>query len=145
MASLLYYEDVKEGDEIDSLTKKPTKRQLVEWAGASGDFNEVHYDKDYAQQEGGLPGVIVHGRLKAAFLTQLLTDWIGEKGRVRMFSVQYRRIDFPDKVLMCKGKVKGKWEEDGEYCVECQIWIENEDGEVTVEGNAIVNVPARNQ
>lgn len=66
MTAQLYWDDVKVGVEIPRLIKHPTTRQLVKWAGASGDYYEVHYDKDFAQDKG-LQGVIVHGRLKAAF------------------------------------------------------------------------------
>ena len=86
MAEQLFYEDVEVGMEIPPLVKNPTTRQLVKWAGASGDFYEIHYDKDFATA-AGLPGVIVHGRLKSAFLGQLLTDWIGEEGTVEKMAV----------------------------------------------------------
>lgn len=79
MAEQPYYEDIEEDTELPCLSKHPTTRQLVKWAGASGDYYEVHYDKDFAQSKG-LPGVIIQGRLKAAFLGQLMTDWIGEQG-----------------------------------------------------------------
>ena len=60
MAEQVFYEDVEVGSEIPCLVKHPTPRQLVKWAGASGDYYEIHYDKDFAQANG-LPGIIVHG------------------------------------------------------------------------------------
>ena len=57
---------VNAGDEIPELVKHPTTRQLVQYAGAQGDFYEIHYDQEYARSVG-LPGVILHGLLKAAF------------------------------------------------------------------------------
>jgi acyl dehydratase len=50
--SKVYYEDIEVGAEISPLVKKPTTRQLVRWAGATGDFNEPHYDKDMALSWG---------------------------------------------------------------------------------------------
>ena len=64
---------VKAGEEIPELVKHPTTRQLVQYAGASGDFYEIHYDQDFARSTG-LPGVILHGLLKAGFLAQLVTS-----------------------------------------------------------------------
>ena len=61
------------GQEIPELIKDPTTRQLVQYAGAQGDFYEIHYDQEYAKSVG-LPGVILHGLLKAAFLGQLQVD-----------------------------------------------------------------------
>ena len=79
MGEPVFWEDVEEGMAIPTIVKVPSTRQLVQYAGASGDFYEIHYDKDYAQGTG-LPGVIIHGALKNAFLAQLVTDWIGEQG-----------------------------------------------------------------
>ena len=138
----LYYEDVAEGMEIPPLVKNPTTQQLVKWAGASGDYYELHYDKDFAQSTG-LSGVIVHGRLKSSILAQLLTDWIGEEGTIRKISVQHRGMDFPGEQLTCKGRVTRKYIEDGEHLVECEIWTENPRGERTAPGSAVVSLPSR--
>jgi acyl dehydratase len=89
MADQVYFEDVNQGDEITKLTKNCTSQQLVQWAAGSGDFYQIHYDKDFAQATG-LKGIIVHGALKHAFLGQMLHDWVGKKGRVRKFGCQYR-------------------------------------------------------
>ncbi|MCS7003587.1 MAG: MaoC/PaaZ C-terminal domain-containing protein, partial [Dehalococcoidia bacterium] len=71
------WDDLAEGQELPPLVKPPiTTRQLVMYAGASGDFYEVHYDKDFAKASG-LDNVIVHGLLKTAFLGQLVTSWAG--------------------------------------------------------------------
>lgn len=143
MTKPLYYEDVLVGDEITPLIKQPTTRQLVMWAGASGDYNEVHYDKDFAQSKG-LPGVIVQGQLVCSFLGQLMTDWIREQGVLRKLTCSYRGMNFPGEALTCKGKVSKKYVEDGEHCVECSIWVENAEGEKTVSGMAVVVLPAKN-
>ena len=122
MSEQLYWEDVQEQMEIPTLVKLPTIRQLVQYAGASGDFYEIHYDKDYAQRTG-LPGPILHGALKNAFLGQLITDWIGEHGTLKTLSCQYRGMDFPGDTLLCQGIVTKKYVEDQQHIVECQIWL----------------------
>jgi len=144
MTEQLYYEDIVVGSEIPPLVKQPTTRQLVMWAGASGDYYQIHYDKDFAQSRG-LPGVIVHGQLVCGFLGQLMTDWIGEQGNLRKLTCSYRGMNFPGEALTCKGKVTKKYVEDGEHYVECNIWVENEKAEKTVSGIAIVVLPARGQ
>jgi len=142
MAEQLYYEDVALETEIPPLTKRPTTRQLVMWAGASGDYYAIHYDKDFAQSKG-LPGVIVHGQLVAAFLGQLITDWIGEKGILKKFSCSYKGMNLPDEPITCRGKVSKKYIENGEHCIDCQVWAENDKGEKTVTGKAIIALSAR--
>jgi acyl dehydratase len=135
-----FWNDVVEGAEIPALVKRPTTRQLVQYAGASGDFYEIHYDKDYAQANE-LPGQIVHGALKNAFLAQLVTDWAGEGGTLKKLSCQYRGMDVPGDTLVCKGAVTRKYVQDGEYLVDCDVWLENGEGENTTRGAATVRLP----
>jgi len=142
MAKQVYYEDVEEGKEIPQLVKNPTTQQLVKWAGASGDYYQIHYDKDFAQA-AGLSGVIVHGRLKSSFLGQLMSDWVGEEGWVKKISVQHRGMDFPGEQLTCKGTVTKKYIQDGEHIVELEIWTENPRGEKTAPATATVALPSR--
>lgn len=137
-----YYEDVELGAEIPPLKKTPTTQQLVQWAGASGDFTPIHYDRDIAQSRG-LPGVIVHGLLKYQFLLQMLNDWIGQKGRVRSIAVRYLAMSFPGEELTCRGTVEAKREDDGLYLVDCHIWLESVRGEQRVSGRATVSLPSR--
>jgi len=142
MSEQLYYEDIVVGSEITPLLKQPTTRQLVMWAGASGDYYAIHYDKDFAQSKG-LPGVIVHGQLVGCFLGQLMTDWMGEQGNLRKLTCSYKSVNFPGEALICKGKVTKKYVEDGEHYVECNLWVENAKGEKTVSGKAVIIMPAR--
>jgi len=142
MAEQVFYEDVEEGLSIPDLIKNPSKRQLVKWAAASGDFNELHYDKDLATSLG-FPDVILHGRLKAAFLGQLITDWIGERGNLRKLSCSYRRNDLPGQELTCRGRVTRKYVQNSDHMVECEIWTESLQGEQTTPGTATVVLPSR--
>ncbi len=142
MTPQLFYEDVEVGQELPPLVKRPTTQQLVQYAGASGDFYQIHYDKDFALQNN-LPGVIIHGALKNAWLGQLVTDWIGEHGTLRKLSCQYRAMDVPGDTLTCKGVVTRKYVENGQCLVECDIWLENGKGERTTPGSATVALPSR--
>ena len=142
MAEQLYYEDVNIGDEIAPLVKQPTTRQLVMWAGAVGDYLPIHYDKDIAQSRG-LSGVIVHGQLVGAFLGQLMTDWIGERGALRKLSCSYKGMNYPGEAVTCRGKVTKKFVQDGQHYVECSLWAENSEGEKTASGTATIILPSR--
>lgn len=132
-----FYDQIEEHTEIPELLKLPTTRQLVKWAGASGDFNEMHYDKDFALSKG-LPGVIVHGRLKAAFLAQMITDWVGEHGVLKKLTCRYHAMDFPGEALVCRGKVTRKYREGIQHFVECAVWTQNSKGQKTTSGIALV-------
>lgn len=139
---MLCYEDVEVGASIPALEKRPTTQQLVMYAGASDDYVPIHYDKDIAAAAGHKT-VIVHGALKSAFLAQMLTDWIGHTGSITEFSVSYRAIDYPDDTLTCKGRVTGKRTVNGRRFVDCEVWLENGEGQVTTPGAAVVALPSR--
>ena len=142
MARQLYFEDIAEGSEITTLVKQPTTRQLVMWAGASGDYNPIHYDQNFARSRG-LKGVVVQGQLVSSFLGQLMTDWMGEQGILKKLSCSYKGMNYPGEAITCKGKVTRKYIEDDRHHVECSIWAENASGEKTVTGSAVVIMPAR--
>src|SRR3984893_14347929 len=103
-----YFEDVEAGFEIPPLEKNPTTQQLVKDAGPQGQFYQIHYDKDFALKNH-LPGVILQGALKNAFLGQLMTDFDSELGGLKKSSQQYRGMDQPGTPEMCKGKVVRKY------------------------------------
>ncbi len=142
MVEQIYWDDVQEGTEVTPLKKNASTQQLVKWAGASGDFYQIHYDKDFALANE-LPGLIVHGALKSAWLGQMMGDWVGEKGTVKSFGCSYRGMDVPNDALTCKGTVTKKYVEGGENLVACDIWLENSKGEKTTPGTAVVALPSR--
>lgn len=153
MVKELYWDDIEAGGEVTPLSKIATRQMLVKWAGASGDFNPLHYDDSFADAQGvGKP--IVHGQLKRAWLVQLLNDWIGEEGWLKKFSCQFRGMDYPrlmismtepeeGEVWWCKGNVTRKYTEGDEHCLDCDVWVENGKGEKTTIGNATVILPCR--
>ena len=123
------------GQELPELVKHPTTRQLAQYAGASGDFYEIHYDQDFARSTG-LPGVILHGLLKAGFLAQLVTSWAGSGARLKTFEVSYRGLDLPGRPCRCRGVVKSV---DGSTA-ELEIWTEDPEGNRTTLGKATVEL-----
>ncbi len=142
MAEQVFYEDIEAGSEVPALVKYPTTMQLVKYAGASGDYYQIHYDKDFALASG-LPGVIVHGWLALSFLGQMLTDWLGEGGTLVKLNGSYRGMNLVHEDLICNGKVTKKYVEDGKNCARVEIWAENPQGEKTVTGSAVVTLPSR--
>jgi acyl dehydratase len=137
-----YYEDIEVGSEIPALVKYPTTMQLVKYAGASGDYYQIHYDKDFAVANG-LPGVIVHGWLTLSFMGQMVTDWLGEGGTLLKLSGSYRGMNKVHEDIICNGKVTKKYIEDNKHLARVDIWAENPQGEKTVTGTAVVMLPSR--
>jgi acyl dehydratase len=139
---MLRYDDVEVGMAIPELHKTATTRTLVEFAGAVGDFYEIHYDRA-AAEGAGLPDVILQGYLKKAYLAEAVVNWAGSPQRLRRLSAQYRGVDLPwrdgtPQTFTVRGTVTRMWEENGEKLVE--ITLEGIDGEgrVTTPGKAVV-------
>jgi len=136
-----YFEDVAEGQEIPRVTLNCTSQQLVYWAAGSGDYYQIHYDKDFAQKTG-LPDRIVHGALKHALLGRLLHEWVGD-GKVKRVACQYRGMDAVDKDVTARGTISGKRQEDGKNLVDLEVWTEDPDGNKTTPGTAMVELPSK--
>jgi acyl dehydratase len=98
------------GDQIPELHRTIDLQTLVRYAGASGDFNPIHYDERYATA-AGLPGVIGHGMLAMALVSEAVTDWIGDSGLVRSVSARFVSSYRLGDVLTVSGEVVGA--EDG--------------------------------
>jgi acyl dehydratase len=82
--------DMSVGDVIAEQTFHLTRDSLVRYAGASGDFNSIHYRDDIAQSVG-LPGVLAHGMLTMGLAVQPVVDWLGDRGWVSDFQVRFTR------------------------------------------------------
>ena len=80
-----------------------TRQMFVRYAGASGDFNPMHYDEELAQS-AGYPSPFAQGMLSAALLATFATDWLGASN-IRRFAVRFREQVWPGDVLTCAGTV----------------------------------------
>ena len=78
------------GDALPPLTYRVTRKQLVQYAGAAGDFNAIHWNQRVAL-DVGLPDVIAHGMFTMASAGRILTNWAGDPGRVTQFEVRFTR------------------------------------------------------
>ena len=78
------------GDIVAEATYELTRDSLVRYAGASGDFNPIHYRDDIATSVG-LPGVLAHGMLTMGIAVQPVVDWAGDSGRVTDYQVRFTR------------------------------------------------------
>jgi acyl dehydratase len=83
-------EQLTVGDEVATATYRFTRDSLVRYAGASGDFNAIHYRDDVAVSVG-LPGVLAHGMLTMGVAVQPVVEWLGDPGRVRGYQVKFTR------------------------------------------------------
>lgn len=86
------------GTVLPPLTVTVNRTDLIRYAGASGDLNPIHWS-DRVATSVELPGVVAHGMLTMAFGARLVTDWLGDPGAVRSWSVRFTRpVPVPDMV-----------------------------------------------
>jgi acyl dehydratase len=87
---------VEVGLSLPPLTVQLTRQGLVRYAGASTDFNQIHYSEHYAA-EVGLPGVIAHGMLTMGTALRVVTDWVGDPARVVSYAARFTKpVVVPD-------------------------------------------------
>ena len=96
MSASVAWADVEVGTELPSLSVSLQRVTLVMYAGASGDFNPIHWNQRFAQAVG-LPDVIAHGMLTMASAGRVVTDWVGDPGAVVEYGVRFTRpVVVPD-------------------------------------------------
>jgi acyl dehydratase len=116
MTARIAYADVEPGTELPAQQFALTRETLVRYAGASGDFNPIHWNEKFAR-EVGLPDVIAHGMLTMAEAIRVVTDWAGDPGAVREYNVRFTRpvvVPNDDKgaVVEVSGKVAAKLDDE---------------------------------
>ncbi|MFG3284713.1 MaoC family dehydratase [Streptomyces sp. NPDC048111] len=90
MTAKIRYEDVETGTELPGGSFPVTRATLVQYAGASGDFNPIHWNEKFAK-EVGLPDVIAHGMFTMAEAVRVVTDWVGDPGAVTEYGVRFTK------------------------------------------------------
>ena len=141
MASAVRYADVEVGTELPALTVTLQRRDLIRYAGASGDFNIIHWNERVAKSVG-LPDVIAHGMLTMATAGRVVTDWVGDPGAVIEYGVRFSNmVPVPDDdrgaTLQISGRVTEKL--DGNR-VRLEITAALEDTEVLKAARAVVQL-----
>ena len=143
MAKKIYFEDIKVGDEMPKLVKGPLQKlQHVMYAGASGDFNPLHTDDDFAKAVGMKDGVITHGMLIMGFVGQAITNWIPKKD-LKRFGVRFAGMSKPGNTITVTGKVRDKRSQSGQNLITCDITAMDETGDVKVTGSFDAALPSK--
>ncbi|MFL6055274.1 MAG: MaoC family dehydratase, partial [Actinoallomurus sp.] len=88
MTATVKYDEVEVGQELPARTYQVERLDLVKYAGASGDFNKIHWDEQFARSVG-LPDVIAHGMFTMAQGGRYVTDWVGDPGAVLDYGVRF--------------------------------------------------------
>ncbi|MGC0422265.1 MaoC family dehydratase [Embleya sp. AB8] len=108
MTAKISFDDVAVGTELPARSFPVTRETLVRYAGASGDFNPIHWNGRFAA-EVGLPDVIAHGMFTMAEAARVVTDWLGDPGALIEFGVRFTKpVVVPDTAEGATIEVAGK-------------------------------------
>jgi acyl dehydratase len=131
------------GDQLPAQEFPITRADLVRYAGASGDFNPIHWNERFAK-EVGLPDVIAHGMFTMATAIRVVTDWAGDPAAVVEYSVRFTRpVVVPDPAgatLAVSGEVR-EVRDDGLVDVALTATVEGQT--VLAKARALVRLPAQ--
>ncbi len=134
--------DIKVGDtHEEQVVKNLSRTQIVQYAGASGDYNPVHSDELFAKEIAGYPTVFAHGMLSMGATGVMLTNYVGD-GRLTKYGVRFSRQVWPGDSLTAKATVEEIREEGGQHLVDLAISTVNQDGVEVVTGNATARIDA---
>lgn len=150
------FEDLEKGQEIGSLAVELSRASLVRYAGASGDFNPIHWNERFAQSVG-LSGVIAHGMLTMGTAVQLVSDWVGDPGAIVDYQTRFTKPvpvadapggenpDTPTNTLTITGKVGALNEEERTARIDLTVTARDEEGKeqkVLMKSQAVVRFSA---
>jgi acyl dehydratase len=116
-----------------------TRTQIVQYAGASGDFNPIHTDEVFATKVAGYPSVFAHGMLTMGMTGRMLTDLVGD-GRLTSFGGRFTAQVWPGDTLTATATVTSLEERDGQRLASFEVATTNQDGAVVFSGSAQARV-----
>jgi acyl dehydratase len=133
------YDQVEVGTEIEAREFPVQRWALVQYAGASGDFNPIHWNEKFAKMVG-LPDVIAHGMFTMATAARLLTDWVGDPAAVVEYGVRFSAmvvVSDEGATLSVSGTVEEKLD-DGKVAV--GLTARSGDNKVLTQARAVVQL-----
>ncbi|WP_328350994.1 MaoC/PaaZ C-terminal domain-containing protein [Streptomyces sp. NBC_00457] len=132
----MHVDDIKAGETRESVLVEDLKRtRIVQYAGASGDFNPLHTDELFAKQTAGYPGVFAHGMLTMGMTGRVLTDWVGIESLLT-FGVRFKAQVWPGDTLTATATVESVEDTPAGPVARFSLRTVNQDGGEVVTGTA---------
>lgn len=116
-----------------------SRTQIVMYAGASGDYNPLHSDHEFATKVAGYPTVFAHGMLSMGATGRVVTDFVGD-GRLTNYGVRFVKQVFPGDTLTATATITALREEGGQHFADLSVATVNQNGEPVITGSASARV-----
>ena len=134
--------ELKVGDSYEEVVVEDLRRtQIVQYAGASGDYNPIHTDELFATKVAGYPTVFAHGMLTMGMTGRMLTNYVGD-GTLTKYGVRFKAQVWPGDTLTAKATVEAIREEEGQHYVDLVISTTNQDDREVLSGSASARIDA---
>lgn len=131
---------LKVGDtHSERVVENLTRTQIVQYAGASGDYNPLHHDEIYTTLVAGYPSIFAHGMLTMGLTGKVVTDFVGD-GTLTRFGVRFTNQVWPGDTLDAKATVLAVREEAGQHYVDLAVSTVNQDGKEVMSGTATARI-----
>lgn len=131
---------LKVGDTYqEEVVNNLARTRLVQYAGASGDYNPVHTDEIFTTKVAGYPSVFAHGMLTMGMTGRMLTNYVGD-GRLTKYGVRFTRQVWPGDSLTARATVEAIRQEGGQHFVDLNVSTVNQDGAEVVSGYASARI-----
>src|ERR1700712_2731613 len=131
---------LKVGDtHSECVVENLSRTQIVQYAGASGDYNPLHTDEIFTVQVAGYPSVFAHGMLTMGMTGKMLTDYVGD-GRLTKYGVRFTSQVWPGDTLDSTATVQRLFDQDGKKLVELEVVTKNQNGVEVLKGYAEARV-----
>lgn len=132
--------ELKVGDTYSERLVEDLKRtQIVQYAGASGDYNPLHTDEVFTTKIAGYPSVFAHGMLTMGMTGRLLTNYVGD-GRLTYYGVRFTNQVWPGDTLDSTATVEALRQDGGEHFVDLSMQTVNQDGQIVISGQATARI-----
>ncbi|HUF83683.1 MAG TPA: MaoC/PaaZ C-terminal domain-containing protein, partial [Acidimicrobiia bacterium] len=134
-ASSLKVGDTHSEEVVDDLTRT----QIVQYAGASGDYNPLHSDDLFTTEVAKYPSVFAHGMLTMGMTGKMLTNYVGDE-RLTEYGVRFTSQVFPGATLTATAEVAAIREEDGQHLVDLTVTTVDQEGTTVLSGTATARI-----
>ncbi len=132
---------MRQGESLPQLVKNISQEKIKLYAQASGDYNPIHLDEDFAKKSP-VGGTIAHGMLILSYLSQMMTNAFGSSwlsgGRL---NVRFKEPARPGDVITSNGYIRNIEQEGDETLVSCSVLCQNQRGETIITGEASLRLP----
>ncbi len=140
MITISNLHELSAGQKLEPLVKAPISRvQLAQYAGASGDFNPLHLDDDFARKIG-LGGAIAHGMLVMGFLGEYVMHVAAQQAILKNFKMRFGKMTVLGDEIKCSGIVEKVYEVQGKRYISLELTAEKVSGEVVGSGSAVLQL-----